>query len=50
MSAPPDDVDVLERVAEDGEPLAREHAAWALMRLRSSTEPSTQLDPPASSG
>ena len=28
-----EDVDVLTRALEDGEPLVREHAAWALQRL-----------------
>ena len=30
----PDDVDVLTRALDDAEPLVREHAAWALARLR----------------
>ena len=30
----PDDVDVLTRALDDEEPLVREHAAWALARLR----------------
>jgi len=29
----PDDVDVLTRALDDDEPLARDHAAWALARL-----------------
>jgi epoxyqueuosine reductase len=30
-----DDIDVLARALDDPEPLVREHAAWALERLRS---------------
>ena len=30
-----DDVEVLTRALEDPEPLVREHAAWALARIRS---------------
>ena len=32
------DVDVLARALDDEEPLVREHAAWALARLRPSRE------------
>ena len=31
-----DDVDVLTRAVDDAEPLVREHAAWALERIRAS--------------
>ena len=31
-----DDADVLTRALDDDEPLVREHAAWALARLRAS--------------
>ena len=30
----PEDVDVLTRALDDGEPLVREHAAWALEQMR----------------
>jgi epoxyqueuosine reductase QueG len=33
-----EDVDVLTRALDDAEPLVREHAAWALERLRSTSE------------
>lgn len=40
-----DDVDVLARALEDPEPLVREHAAWALPRLRATTsDTSTETD------
>ena len=32
-----DDVDVLTRALDDAEPLVREHAAWALARIRRSS-------------
>jgi epoxyqueuosine reductase len=34
-----DDVDALTRALDDGEPLVREHAAWALARLEISGLP-----------
>ena len=44
--ANPDDADVLTRALDDPEPLVREHAAWALERLRDSgaTTPRSELD------
>jgi HEAT repeat protein len=33
-----DDVDVLTRALDDPEPLVREHAAWALFRIRCGRE------------
>jgi epoxyqueuosine reductase len=44
----PEDVDVLVQALDDPEPLAREHAAWALARLQS-TERSEIQDHVASS-